>query len=206
MMFGPDAHAVRSGWGARFLLIGPIFPPYAELAAFAVALVGVAAIELLLRLTRWGQTVRAVADDPEIAELVGMNAQRINIGTFALSAGLAGLAGAVLVMYYPVNPLVGAELMPIALIASVLGGLGSVGGAFLGGILCAIVVQLIPTKSIVRRRPTIAASKRALDRKREHAMPGGITGGKKVSIFSTEEAGRTTEHTEKTSFGASCGV
>ncbi len=71
-----------------------------------------------------------------------MNAQRINIGAFALSAGLAGLAGAVLVMYYPVNPLVGAELMPIALIATVLGGLGSVGGAFLGGILCGIVEQL----------------------------------------------------------------
>src|SRR5208337_3391583 len=105
ILVGPDAHAVQSGWGSRFLLIGPIFLPYAELAAFAVALVCVVGLELLLGRSRWGQMIRAVADDPEIAELVGMNAQRVNIVAFALSAGLAGLAGAVLVMmYYPVSP------------------------------------------------------------------------------------------------------
>ncbi|HKM64080.1 MAG TPA: branched-chain amino acid ABC transporter permease [Acidisphaera sp.] len=142
ILVGPDAHAVQSGWGSRFLLIGPIFLPYAELAAFAVALVCVVGIELLLGRWRWGQMIRAVADDPEIAELVGMNAQRVNIVAFALSAGLAGLAGAVLVMYYPVSPVVGATLMPIALIATVLGGLGSIGGAFIGGILCGIVEQV----------------------------------------------------------------
>ena len=142
LLVGPDAHGVRSAWGSQFLLIGPIFLSYAELAAFAVALVCVGAIELLLGRSRWGHMIRAVADDPEIAELVGLDAQRVNIIAFALSAGLAGLAGAVLVMYYPVSPAVGATLMPIALIATVLGGLGSIGGAFLGGILCGIVEQV----------------------------------------------------------------
>ena len=57
---------------------------------------------------------------------------RICLGAFAFSCALAGAAGAVLVSYDPVNPAAGLNLMPIAVIAAVLGGLGSVGGAFLG--------------------------------------------------------------------------
>ncbi len=140
--FGTDPHAVRSGWGSQYLLIGSLFLSWAQIAAFLVALACVGALELLLRRTRWGQAIRAVADDGEAAELVGLDAGRINVLAFALSAGLAGLAGSVLVTYYPVSPTVGAELMPIALIATVLGGLGSVGGAFLGGIVCGVVEQL----------------------------------------------------------------
>jgi branched-chain amino acid transport system permease protein len=140
-VFGPDPHAVQSAWGAKYLLIGSLFFSWAQIAAFVIALACVGVVELLLRRTRWGQALRAVANDSEAAELVGLNGERINIVAFALSAGLAGLAGAVLVTYYPVSPLVGAELMPIALIATVLGGLGSIGGAFVGGIVCGIVEQ-----------------------------------------------------------------
>ncbi len=139
--FGPDPHGLQSGWGAKYLLIGSLFFSWAQIAAFLIALVCVGMVELLLRSTRWGQAIRAVANDSEAAELVGLNGERINIVAFALSAGLAGLAGAVLVTYYPVSPVLGAELMPIALIATVLGGLGSVGGAFVGGIVCGVVEQ-----------------------------------------------------------------
>jgi branched-chain amino acid transport system permease protein len=140
--FGPDPHGIQSGWGSQYLLIGSVFLSWAQIAAFLIALACVGAVEALLRWTRWGQAIRAVADDSEAAELVGLDAERINVVAFAFSAGLAGLAGAVLVAYYPVSPVMGAGLMPIALIATVLGGLGSVGGAFLGGIVCGVVEQL----------------------------------------------------------------
>ncbi|MGI4809257.1 MAG: branched-chain amino acid ABC transporter permease [Janthinobacterium lividum] len=142
LVFGPETQAVRSVFASQYLLLGPVFVSYAQVVAFAIAAVCVLAVEGVLRLTRWGQVVRAVADDAEAAEIVGQNAQWVNVTAFGLATGLAGLAGAVLVTYYPVNPHVGFVLMPIALIATVLGGLGSVGGAFIGGLICGVVEQL----------------------------------------------------------------
>ncbi len=142
LIFGPSAHAVRSNWGSQYLLIGPIFLSYAQLAAFAISVACVLTVEAVLRKTSWGKAIRAVADDPEAAQLVGLNSQVINITAFACSGALAGIAGAVLVSYYPVSPHVGFLLMPIALIATVLGGLGSIGGAFVGGIICGVIQQM----------------------------------------------------------------
>jgi branched-chain amino acid transport system permease protein len=141
IIFGPDPRAARSGWGSHYLLIGPIFLSYAQIAAFAVAIVAIGLIELFLRRSSWGRSIRAIADDAEAAEVVGMNSRLMNLSAFAFSCALAGAAGAVLVTYYPVSPVVGFSLMPIALIATVLGGLGSVGGAFLGGIICGVIQQ-----------------------------------------------------------------
>ncbi|MDE2333554.1 MAG: branched-chain amino acid ABC transporter permease [Rhodospirillales bacterium] len=142
LAFSPETRALRNSWGSHYILVGGVFLSYAQAIAFAVAVICVALVELVLRFTRWGQAIRAVADDAEAAEIVGQNAQAINLGAFGLATGLAGVAGTVLVTYYPFNPVVGFSLMPIALIATVLGGLGSVGGAFLGGIICGIVQQM----------------------------------------------------------------
>ena len=59
-----------------------------------------------------------------------------------LGAGLAGIAGTVLVTYFPTSPSVGFSLMPIIIIATTIGGLGSIGGTFLGGIFCGVVQQV----------------------------------------------------------------
>jgi branched-chain amino acid transport system permease protein len=142
LIFGPDARAVRTSWGGHYLLVGSIFLSYAQIAAAGVAITLIAVVEITLRTTLWGQAVRAIADDRETAELVGISSNRVNITAFAFSCALAGAAGAVLVSYYPVNPVVGFSLMPIAMIATVLGGLGSVGGAFAGGLLCGVIQQL----------------------------------------------------------------
>ena len=82
-----------------------------------------------------------MADDIEAAEVVGINAGRINLGALALACGLAGIAGTIISMYLPVQPSSGFALMPIILIATVVGGLGSIGGTFLGGICCGLVQQ-----------------------------------------------------------------
>ena len=142
LAFGPDMRSQHSDWAAKYLLLGDVFLSWAQIAAFLIALACVGGLELLLAGTRFGRTLRAVADDVEVAGLVGLDARLINLAAFALSCGLAGIAGAVLVTFYPVNPSSGFSLMPIALIATVIGGLGSVGGAFIGGILCGVVQQL----------------------------------------------------------------
>ena len=142
MVFGPETRGIAQSWGSQYLLIGTIFLSYAQIAAFVIALLCVGVVELILRGTRWGHSVRAIADDAETAELVGLNAQRINTGAFALSCAIAAVAGSILVTYYPVNPSTGFTLMPITLIATVIGGLGSVSGAFLGGIACGVISQV----------------------------------------------------------------
>jgi branched-chain amino acid transport system permease protein len=140
--FGADTRTATSMFTGQYIVFGPFFLSQAQIVAFAVAVVATLGVELMLRLTTWGKAVRAVADDLEAAEVVGVNSSAINIGAFALAAGLAGLAGTVLVTYFPTSPSVGFSLMPIIIIATIIGGLGSIGGTFLGGIFCGIVQQV----------------------------------------------------------------
>jgi branched-chain amino acid transport system permease protein len=142
MIFGADTRTASSIFSGQYVVFGPFFFSMPQIVAFAIAVVATVLVEALLRMTVWGKAVRAVADDMETAELVGVNASYINIGAFALSAGLAGLAGTVLVTYFPTYPSVGFSLMPIIIIATTIGGLGSIGGTFLGGICCGIIQQV----------------------------------------------------------------
>jgi branched-chain amino acid transport system permease protein len=142
IIFGADTRTATSTFTGQYVVFGPFFLSQAQIVAFAVAVAATLGVELLLRLTTWGKAVRAVADDLEAAEIVGVNSSSINIGAFALAAGLAGLAGTVLVTYFPTSPSVGFSLMPIIIITTIIGGLGSIGGTFLGGICCGIVQQV----------------------------------------------------------------
>jgi branched-chain amino acid transport system permease protein len=141
IIFGADARTATSIYSGKYTLIGPFFLSQAQIVAFVIALVATFAVSYVLNATAWGKAVRAVADDREAAEIVGVNSSTVNIGAFALSTGLAGLAGTVLVTYFPVSPSVGLAVMPIIIIATTIGGLGSIGGTFIGGIFCGIVQQ-----------------------------------------------------------------
>jgi branched-chain amino acid transport system permease protein len=142
IVFGADARTAASVFAGQYTLIGPFFLAQAQIVAFIIALIATLAVSYTLKTTVWGKAVRAVADDREAAEIVGVNSSAVNIGAFALSTGLAGLAGTVLVTYFPVSPSVGLAVMPIIIIATTIGGLGSIGGTFLGGIFCGVVQQM----------------------------------------------------------------
>jgi hypothetical protein len=106
------------------VVFGPFFLSQAQIVAFIVAVAATLGVELLLRLTTWGKAVRAVADDLEAAEVVGVNSTAINIGAFALASGLAGIAGTVLVTYFPTSP--GRLLADAIIVAPPVGEPGSV--------------------------------------------------------------------------------
>jgi branched-chain amino acid transport system permease protein len=142
IVFGVDARTATSMFSGQYILLGPLFLSKAQIVAFVIAVLATALVEALLRQTVWGKAVRAVADDLEAAEIVGVSSQYVNISAFALACGLAGMAGTVLVTYFPTQPTAGFMLMPIIIIATTIGGLGSVGGTFLGGICCGIVQQV----------------------------------------------------------------
>jgi branched-chain amino acid transport system permease protein len=112
----------------------------------AVALLGLAAAGAVLWLlgkTRFGRAWRAFADDPGTAALVGVDGRRLLAATFLLAGLLAGLAGWTVAAYYGnVSHSMGAMLGLKALVAAVVGGIGSVPGAFLGGVCVALLEAL----------------------------------------------------------------
>jgi branched-chain amino acid transport system permease protein len=142
LIFGSDSHSATSMFSGKYVEIGPAFLSQAQIAAFVIAVLATLLVELLLRGTAWGKAVRAVADDVEAAEIIGVNSRYINLGAFALACGLAGVAGTVMVTYFPTQPSAGFLLMPIIIIATTIGGLGSIGGTFLGGICCGVIQQI----------------------------------------------------------------
>lgn len=111
-----------------------------------VALAGLAAagsVLLLLWRTSFGRAWRAFADDPGTAALFGVDGERLFAATFVIAGLLAGLAGWVVATYYGnVSHSLGTLLGLKALVAAVVGGIGSVPGAFLGGICVALIEAL----------------------------------------------------------------
>lgn len=97
------------------------------------------ATHLALQRTRIGWNVRAAAADPATASLMGLNVKRIYAATFAVSAALAAVGGVVLGIAYSVTPTTGPQYLLIAIAVVVVGGVGSVGGTFLGGLLLGLL-------------------------------------------------------------------
>jgi branched-subunit amino acid ABC-type transport system permease component len=143
------AQGVRERWVPPFFQV-PIALAHADefvvtvtpLQIVMVTVMLVAALGLLwlFKRTRFGLSWRAFADDPFTAALVGVDGGRLLSATFVLAGLSAGLAGAVVVVYYGnVSATMGTLLGVKALIAALVGGIGSVTGAFLGGLAVALI-------------------------------------------------------------------
>ena len=137
--FGADYRTIRpaSPWGTAELA-GLIIPLDRAMAA-SVALAMTAALYLLLRRSWLGRAIVAVRMDRDAAALMGVRVQRTFIAAFALSAALAGAAGAVLSLVFPISPLQSEAYLGTAFTVCVLGGLGSVVGAIAGGVALGLV-------------------------------------------------------------------
>lgn len=121
------------------LVVGPIRMPWQRIAILIVALVVLGLSALLLYRTRFGQMIRATAQDAEAAEAFGIPAGRVHTMVFALSAGLASVGAIMLAPLMSVNPWMGAPYILKAFAVVILGGLGSFGGAVLAGFLLGII-------------------------------------------------------------------
>lgn len=113
-----------------------------RLVAFIFALLLAGALYLLLQRTDLGKSIRATAQDREGARLVGINIERINLITFGLGAACVGAAGALVLPFLAVDPTVGNAFNITAFVIVVLGGMGSVPGALLGGLLVGLTQEL----------------------------------------------------------------
>jgi branched-chain amino acid transport system permease protein len=107
----------------------------AERAVVAAAVLLMLALQLLLRRSRFGRDLRAVAENPELAGACGLVVPRLRAIAWGLTGLFCGIAGLALVLLGPVRPESGAELLLPALAAVIVGGLGSIGGTLAGAML-----------------------------------------------------------------------
>lgn len=110
-----------------------------RLAAFVISIVITGLLLLFLDKTLIGKSIRAVAMDGYAATLMGIPSQKVYLITMGIGSALAGIAAAVLMPIFPVYPTIGLNLMLIAFVVVVLGGLGSVIGALYGGMIIGVV-------------------------------------------------------------------
>ncbi len=116
-----------------------------RLLTLALALVIGLAFYLFVARTRMGKAIRAAAQDPATAGLMGVNIDLVLALCFGFGAALAGVAGMFISMCYPVRVVMGQEYTVIAMIVVVLGGLGSIPGSFIGGFLLGLVGSVVTT-------------------------------------------------------------
>ncbi|MFH1242916.1 MAG: branched-chain amino acid ABC transporter permease [Pseudomonadota bacterium] len=124
-----------SFWGAKFAAN--------RLITLGFALVLGLVFYFFLARTRLGKAVRAAAQDPATAGLMGVNINQVLALCFGLGALMAGLGGTLISMSYKIQPTMGLEYTMIALIVIVLGGLGSIPGSFIGGLLLGLVGSIV---------------------------------------------------------------
>ena len=137
------------------VLAGTVLPKMKVLAFFG-ALVLTVAVWLFLVRTRQGRAIRAVAQNPEAAQLVGIDTEHTRAVTFGLSAAIAGGTGSFIAMILSVQPQMGLVYTLKSFVIVVFGGVGSVPGALIGGLLLGSVEQL--TAGFVSSRWTLAVS------------------------------------------------
>lgn len=151
---------IRMGFGAGFTefdiqVLRPIdaLLPYGvrvtehDVAIVVSAVVLVVALHVVLQYTDLGRKMRATADNPDLARVSGIRTNRIEIWTWIIGAGLAGAGGGFLGLFNQLSPRMGFDILLVVFAAVILGGIGSVYGAMLGGFLIGMINQMMPLVS-----------------------------------------------------------
>jgi len=134
MIFGPRERAVPIAIKGKFA-IGSTFISYQRLTVLIIALLSLIALYWFVNRSRTGLAVRAAAQDKVVAGMYAIRVGRLFVIVMAVGCGLAALAGGLLAPVYSLNPLIGGRPLNLALLAIVLGGMGSFKGAAVGGLI-----------------------------------------------------------------------
>ena len=133
-----DDRSIDTSYAGAAISLGGLSIPLVRLASLALAFALIGGVHLLLKHWRWGQAIRATAEDWQAALLTGIDIRRAYLLAFAIGTGLAGAAGTLVSVGYSINPSIGLEWTLKALIVVVLAGLGSTFGTFVGGLFLGV--------------------------------------------------------------------
>jgi len=135
MVFGPDAQGAQVSYAYDSYRIGPLLVDKVRLVAGAAALVVSSVLFIFFRYTGTGTAIRACGDNYTGALVVGLNVRRLFALTFGIGTACLGAAGAILMLLIDVHPNLGPDYTLLAFIIVIIGGMGSLPGALLGGVL-----------------------------------------------------------------------
>jgi branched-chain amino acid transport system permease protein len=141
-LFSGDYQSINMPFAKKTFQLGVLSLSYAKLVIFFTAIVVSAVLYLLLKFTDIGKQIRAIAQDRLAAKLMGINLNKIYMLTFGIGTALVGIAGVLILPIYYVFPSVGVYFVLTAFVIVVLGGMGNMVGALLGGIIIGITDSL----------------------------------------------------------------
>jgi branched-chain amino acid transport system permease protein len=146
IIWGPVGKSVAVPAALRgVVVIGNFVYPHYRIFLIAFSALIALVLWLLLERTRFGALVRAGSESTETVSLLGTNIFRLFSVTFALGVGLAGVAGVLFAPLRGAQPFVGPEILGVAFVVVVIGGMGSFGGALVGGLLVGVVQSVMTT-------------------------------------------------------------
>jgi branched-chain amino acid transport system permease protein len=135
MIFGPDARNVQVDYQLESFEIGGILIDKARLYAATAALITATALFTFFRFSLTGKAIRACADNYLGAKVVGLNVKHLYALTFGLGSACVAIAGCALSVVLEVTPQLGPAMTLLAFVIVIIGGMGSMAGALLGGVL-----------------------------------------------------------------------
>ena len=138
MVFGPDARSVQLDYLLEPIELGPLLIDRGKLYAALVALATSIGLFSFFRFTLAGKAIRACADNHLGALVVGLNVKRYYALTFGLGSACVAVAGCMMILLVDVTPVLGPAYTLLAFVIVIVGGLGSMGGALLGGVLIGV--------------------------------------------------------------------
>jgi branched-chain amino acid transport system permease protein len=149
LLFGSTPVSIRSTLSSSAWEVGPIFGDYVSIfvnkargIALIVSLAVAAGLYFFITRARVGKSLRAAADNPEAAIYMGIDVDKAHRMAFGIGTAITAIAGGLVATYYPFQPYVGLEFVIVMYAGVVLGGLGSIIGAFWGGMIIGLVQQL----------------------------------------------------------------
>jgi branched-chain amino acid transport system permease protein len=149
ILFGSTGKTIQTALTASAWEVGPligdnvsVFLNKGRTVSFLATLVVVALVALFITRSRTGKKLRAAADNPEAATYMGIDVGKSHRFAFGMGAAITAIGGALIAVNFPFHPYVGAEFIVIMFAGVVLGGMGSIAGAFWGGLTIGLVQQM----------------------------------------------------------------
>ncbi len=142
IIFSANYRTVRTAYSNSIIQIGSIRIGYPEIISFISVIIMSIGLGYLITKTDIGKAMRAVSQDSEMAQLLGIDPDRIYTIAVALSLAVVGACGSIIVSHLYVFPLVGAPYTLISFVVVIIGGLGNVKGAFICGVIVGITEAL----------------------------------------------------------------
>lgn len=142
LIWSPDPRVMTTAYTSKVFVLGPFYFQYPRLAGFFMAVIGVLIIQFFLKKTYTGKAVRAAWQQPEAAQLYGVNLTRISMITFGLAVASAGAGGICMAFLYTFDPHTHNLWLIYLFLVVIVGGVGNVLGTALAGLIVGVITGL----------------------------------------------------------------